>query len=363
MLQSRDKISLRQALLMCIVVEFSPTVRLAGSYAAKAAKQAGWISAILSAIPIVILLFILKAFYKKKYKEAHFMDIIKDIMGNILGRIIIVMYFIWLLLLWVLYTRYFAERLVGTVAPNVNISIFIIAMLIMATIALRSGITVIARMNEIIVLIIIFALYSLFLFSLPLVKINNITPIYFTDILPAFSGSIVFWALYGYLLVFFFFGNQINDKEKLLKFGMYKGIVLVISNTMLILFIIGSLGSSLTSRLPWATFVWIKQISVFGVVERIESIALVLWVLSDFMIISVFAYAMLYIIKDFFKLSNYKPLVIPFTTWGYFLSLLITNNTFELEKASNVFFIPANIVLEYAVPLLILIVGKIRKKV
>lgn len=337
MLQSRNKISMRQVLLMCVTVEFSPTVRLVGGYAAQAAKQAGWISGILSFIPILILLFILRAFCKKNYKEAHFMYIIRDIMGNIPGRIIIVIYFIWLVLLWSFYIRHFAERIAGTILPNVHISIFIIAVLIIAAIVLGSGITILARMNEVIILVIIFTMYASFLFSLPLVKIQNITPVYFTDILPGFSGSMVLWALYGYLIVFFFFGNQINDKEKLFKLGMYKAVILVISNTLLIIFTIGSLGFSLTARLPRSTFVWIRQISVFGVVERIESIVVEIWIMADFMIISVFAYAILCIIKDFFNLNSYKPLVIPCMVWGYFLSMLISNKFLSLKNHREYF--------------------------
>jgi spore germination protein (amino acid permease) len=363
MLQSKDKISLRQVLLMCIVLEFSPAVSLIPGYTARAAKQAAWISGILSIIPALLMTFILSVLIcKKKYKEADIMDIIMDIMGNVFGRIIISAYFLWLMFLLAVYTRFFAERITSSIMPNTSIHIFIVSMLIIASIAIRSGITVLARMNEIITIIVIFSICILFLFGLPLIKIENITPIYFSDILPALSGSAVFWAFYGHLIVFFFFGSQINGKEKLIKLGIRKGIFLQVTNTLLIVFTIGTLGWSLTARVPRSYFAFVKLISVFGVVERLESVLVIIWILSDFIIISVFSYAVLRIIKYLFNLSDYKPLIIPFGTLVYFLTLLVASSEFELESFSE-YNLYLGIFMEYAVPPFMIIVGKLRRKI
>lgn len=363
MLQSKDKISLRQALLMCIVLEFSPAVRLIPGYTAKVAKQAAWISGILSIIPALFMIFILSMFiFKKNYKESDIMYIIKDIMGNILGRIIIAAYFLWFMLLLAIYTRFFAERILSSIMPNTSIHIFIIPMLIIVAIVLNSGIRVLARMNEIIIIIAVFAIYILSLFGLPLIKIENITPIYFTDILPAISGSAAFWFIYGYLFIFFFFGSHINDKEKIFKLGISKAIFLQFTNILLIIFTVGTLGWSLTTRIPRAYFAFVKLISVLGVVERLESVLVIIWIFSDFMIISVISYAALSIIKDFFNLSDYKPFIIPLETLVYFLSLLLASNEFELESFAE-YSLNIGLFMEYAIPVLLVIVGKIRKKI
>lgn len=363
MLQSKDKISLRQALLMCIVLEFSPAVRLIPGFTAKAAKQAAWISGILSIIPALLMIFFLNMFIlKKNYKESDIMDIIKDIMGNIFGRIIIAVYFLWFMLLLATYTRFFAERIVSSIMPNTSIHIFTISMLIMVAIVLNSGITVLARMNEIIIIIVVFTIYVLFLFGLPLIKIEKITPVYFTDILPALSGSAAFWFIYGYLIIFFFFGSHINDKEKIIKLGIRKAIFLQFTNTLLIIFTVGTLGWSLTARVPRSFFAFVKLISVFGVVERLESALVIVWILSDFMIISVISYAALSLIKDFFNLSDYKPLIIPLGTLVYFLALLLASNEFELESFAG-YSLNIGLFMEYAIPLLMVIVGKLRRKI
>ena len=362
MLQSKNKISLNQLLLINIAVEFTPFVRLSGGFIAEDARQAGWISGIIAIIPITLLFYIISKLYKNN-KDASFMDIINNSMGSVVGRIIIVLYFIWITLLLALYIRYYAERLVTTLMPRTSMSFIIISMLVIVILALRSGITVIARMNEIIVAALVFALVLILIFGVGLVDIEKITPISYLDILPAFAGSTVLWALMGYIIILFFFGDQVNDKEHIFKYGMYNSIFLVAINTLLLVYIIGGLGWSVAARLPYATFTMVRKISLFGVVERIESLLVGLWVLSDFILISVFAYVLLRIIKHLFKLSTYKPLVLPFIIWIYFLSLLIAENVFELEKSSEKIFVPANLFFEYVIPLLILIVGKIRKKV
>lgn len=362
MLQSKNTISLIQAMLICIVMEFTPFVRIAGGFVAQNAKQAGWVSVIVAIVPMVTFFYIFSIFYKK-YGNADFMDIIKDIMGGIIGRFIIVFYSVWLVLLLALYIRYFAERILSTLMPTVNISFIIITMLVVVALVLRSGITVIARMNEVIIVIVAVSLALIYIFGIYLVKPENLLPVYYTDIVPAIKGSMVIWAIFGYMIVLFFFSKQINDKEHILKYGMYKGIILVITNTLLVVYIIGSLGWTVAERLPFSTFTMVRQISVFGVIERIETFLIAVWVFSDFILISVFSYAILYIIKDFFKLDSYKPLIMPFLIWAYFLAFLIANNIFELGKSSDVFFVPANIVFEFVIPILILIVGKVRRKV
>lgn len=363
MLQSKNKISIRQAMLMCIVLEFAPAVRLTIGYSANAAKQAAWLSGILSGIPALLLIFILNTlFNNKSYKEADLTDVIKDVMGNIFGRIIIMAYFIWIMFLLAANIRFFIERMVGSVMPNTSVHVFGISMIVMVGIALSSGITVLARMSEIIVIIILFVIYLLFLFGLPLIKIENLTPIYFTDIFPAFLGSVPLWSVYGYMIVFFFFGSQINDKEKITKFETRKALFLLITNTLMKVYTIGALGWSLSARIPRPYFAFVKIIAVFGVVERLESVLVIIMVLSDFIIISIFSYAVLSIIKNCFGLSDYKFLIIPFMTLAYFLSLIISKDEFQLEQFTP-YILATGIFLEYIIPTIIIIMGKLRKKI
>lgn len=290
------------------------------------------------------------------------MDIIRDITGRIPGNIIIMAYFLLFIFLWAVYIRQFVERILSTVMPSSSIDIIIISMLVVVAIAIHSGITVIARMNEIIFAVTMIVMGILFLFALPIFKIKNITPVYYTDILPAFLGSAIFWNLYGYLIVFFFFGAQINEKDKLANLGIKASAFLTLFATSTIVLTIGTQGYTFVERAPRPTFSFIKQISILGVIERLESAVVILWLTSDFIIISVFTYAILSIINDFFKLSSYKPLIIPLLTLGYFLSLLIVTNIFEFELRTN-YVIAISVFMEYVIPLLLLLVGKVRKKI
>lgn len=363
MLQSKNKVSSRQVMLMAIVLEFASAVRITLRYTAKIAKQAAWLSGILSIIPALLIIFIFKTFINNKnYNEADMTDIVNDIMGNIFGRIITVVYFLWIMLILSINIRSFSERMVSNIMPNTSTEIFIVSMLVVVGLALSSGVTVLARMGEIIILITVFIIYVLFLFGLPFVKVENITPIYFTDILPAFQGSMVLWYIYGYTMAFSFFGSQINDKEKIVKFGVRKAFFSQITNTLMKVFTVGALGWSLTARITRPYFAFVKIIAVFGVVERLESVLVIILVLSDFMIISVFTYAALSLIKSFFCLNDYKFLIIPLLTLSYFLALLLVSNEFELENLS-ISIVYTSILLEYVIPILIIMVGKLRKKI
>jgi hypothetical protein len=66
--------------------------------------------------------------------------------------------------------------------------------------------------------------------------------------------------------------------------------------------------------------------------------------------------------KYCFNFSDVKPLINIYAVFMYFLTIYLCNNVFELEHLSIYFVIPGNIILGFAIPVFMFIVGKIRKK-
>jgi spore germination protein KB len=109
MLGGRNKISLRQALILMLAGIFSPAIRVLPSYTAEEAEQAAWLAP-LPAMPILFLLFLgLKTVFDA-YPAASLTDIIKTVLGKYLGNLVVICYLLWIFLLVLLYTRYHADR-------------------------------------------------------------------------------------------------------------------------------------------------------------------------------------------------------------------------------------------------------------
>lgn len=362
MLASRDKISIRQAIILFIMTVTSSSLRLFPAYAAKTGERAGWLSPLFAMIPFICLVYIIQALFKNN-KEANLSDVIYKVLGKVFGKAILILYLIWMLILLGTFMRYFVERFLSSVLPNAPIHFFTVSLLAVVFFAVRGGIVYIARTTEILFLIFSIVFTLLFLLNLSNVEIINLFPVTHYDLWPVVKSSFAIIGLWCIFPFIFFFGDRINDKEHIKRFGLQGTVYLVITAFIVLIQTIGSYGYSVIERVSLSYIFVIKSISFLDTIERIESVALANWVIADFVTISVVMYILVNITKSLFSVSDEKSLVSPFTIFAFILSQFIAGNRFELENFSSYVLVPATIVMGFAFPLIILILGKIRKKI
>lgn len=361
MLANKDKISLRQTLLLYLTLMFSPSIRFVPTYTAHIAKQASFLMPIIALFSLYIMFLLLDKIIKK-YNDKPMTTIIILIIGKTAGKILLTAYALWILIMTALFTRYYAERLVTSVFANTNVSIFIAVMLMIVLIALKSGLTALARMNEIINPIIGIVFFLLVIFLLPQVKLRNLMPVSSIDILPVLKSSPGTISLWGYIFFIFLISDEINNKEKLMKQSLYASLYLTFYTIVLLIVVIGSLGPSVTEKSPLPFMSAVKLISVFDILEKIESFAVIVWVLSDFVLIATLSYIALRLMGTIFNLKDEKPLINIFILILYFLALFITVRKFDLERFSSVVANTGDIIFTLIIPPIVLLIGLMKKK-
>jgi spore germination protein (amino acid permease) len=362
MIKGREKISLKQALFLYLTITFSPTIRFSPTYTATVSKQACWLTPFASMLAMFLIVLLFHRIYAR-YQQRSFSCILYDILGRVAGRTVLALYCIWIILLLALYTRYYAERIVSTLLPSAGITIFIITLLATVSMVLRSGIEVLARMNEIFLFLIFSIIVILFIFNLGNTDFKNFLPVSYLDIVPVLKGSMGISAILGYLVLFFFIGDQINDKEHIKKLGViYIGLAGFI-NIIAIATVTGSLGYSFTRHLPIPYFTAIRQISLLNTVEHFESALVALWIFADFTLISSLTYIMLKASAFLFGLSHVRPLINPLLLNIFLFSLYLSSSRFELADFSKQVMLPLNLVFEFIIPVVVFTAGKIRGKI
>lgn len=362
MLASREKISIRQAVIVFLMFIYSSSIRIFPVTAAKTAERAGWLTPIIAIIPFVCLVYIIQALFKND-KDANLSDIIFKAFGKISGTALLTLYLIWMMVTLGVLVRYFSERFLSTLYPNTPINFFTVTMLAVIFYALRGGIVYISRTAEFLLLILVAFFAILFLFTLPNLEVINLFPVTHHDVLPLIKSSYSFIGIWSAFTFIFFFGDKINDKEHIKRFGMHGVVFMVISMLMLLIQTIGVYGYSVIERISIPYVFTVKSISVLETIERIESVAIVSWVIGDFITISVKLYIIASIIKSLFSLSEVRPFVSPIVIFAFIFSQYIAQNRFELEKFTSSVSMPANIIFGFAFPLIILVIGKIRGKI
>ena len=362
MISGKDKISIRQAMYLFLTIVASPAIRLVPVYAAQTAEEAAWLAPIVAAVILFLIVLVWNKIYKS-YKNDSLMNIFSDIAGRFIGKLLTVIYLLWVMLLIPLYVSYFAVRLVGSVYPDTNPSIFIISILILIAYIMRYGLVTLARLNEIVFPMFAVTFAIIFILLTPYLQVIFLAPVTYKSILPVINAGICIAGISSYYTFLFVVGDYINNKESIKKIGIQTTVFLMVNQILLLVLTLGSFGYSVIKRTQFPFLIAVKQISLFNTLEKIESVVVAIWVLSDFVLICFFIIIALKLIKSLFGLSDEKPLVNIFMIVVYFLSVYLSNTVFELERLSSYVIIPGDFILGFIVPVIMFVVGKIRKKV
>ncbi|MDR0905531.1 MAG: spore germination protein [Oscillospiraceae bacterium] len=360
-----NKISVRQAMTMYMVASYSPITRLFPAVAARSADHAGWVAAIVSSVSVLLLAKIFASFFKNGANgPANLSDVYDLAFGKVVSKAILVFYAVWIALLFVVYIRYFAEQMLSTMFPSANIGFFVITMMAIVLVAARGRIEAFARFSELSFIIFALILAILALCLIPVFDIKNLFPVTYFDIKPVLRGSVPMISILGYFSLFFFLGDHISDKENTWKRGSRAALYLGIVSTSITGICIATLSFRVLQRMPMPFFSTTKLITVMQPLDRMEAFLLCAWVISDFIIITAFAFILMNITKKLFNAREARFFSTPIVFFGLVGGLYLVTSRFELEAFSNSFLcIGTNAVSGFVIPVAALIVGKLRGKI
>ena len=357
MLASRDKISMRQAVILFIAAQSSSVIWIMPKHAAEVVGRAGWLAPLFSVLPFICLVYIMQTLFKKQ-KDASLSELYIKVFGKFIGRIILALYLMWFIIMTGLYLRYFAERFLSSILPNTTAAFFYITMLIAVYYVVRGGIIYISRTVGFLFYMFIASYIALFLFSLPNIQKINLLPVTHYDIIPLTRTIKSLIAIWGYFTLLFFFADKINDKEHIRKLGLQAVLLNTVTCLIVLIQTIGVYGHTVVARIPLPYFETIKTISLMETIDRIESVALAFWVFVDFTVICFFIYLAINTIKHLFSLSETKQFGSPVCLAAFIFAYYIGSNTLELSQFSDLICIPVNITACFVLPAVLLAVGR-----
>jgi len=349
-------------MFLALDITFTPALRIIPSTTAAIAKQAAWFSPALSFVLLIPVIFALKSVFMK-YQDKSFTEILEIIFGRFIGKMAGIGYILFILALTAINTRSTSDQLVLSICPHVKPDYFILAMLVLIAFSVyKGGFTVIARMGEILLPVFVSAFLLLCCLAGQNIKLSRILPICGLDFLPVLKASAFVGGVEAHLPLMFLLGNFINNKEKIGRTCMRTAVVYTLLLIILLVTVVGSLGAETTADAPLPFMTAVKLISVFQSIERIEPIIVMLWIFSDYLLISVLLLSLLNMLQSLCKLSNTRNLIMIYLIVVYFLAMILGRNLFEIQRFLEAFLPPMLLFLGYALPLLAWIAGKARKK-
>ncbi len=358
---SNGKISLRQAMLIFLLIAFTPSVRIIPQYTAGIAKQAAWLAPIVSFLLILPIISALNSILNK-YPDKSFTGILEVIFGRLIGKIVIFTYIVLFMMLLDVNVNGIGRKLTSSMYTTVNPALFIIAMLVIVGFAVyKGGFTVIARMGELALPFLVLIFMILCALAGQNIKLNRLTPISTLDIIPVLKSSLAVSAVQAHLPMLFLLSDYINNRDKIGKLCTTAALMHMLLLIILLVAVIGSLSAETAANTPLSFLATVKLISLFQSIERIEPFVVGLWIFTDFMFDVVLLILLLNMYRSFFNLSKTNNFIIINLIIIFFLAMILGRNMFEIRRFIEAVILPVSAFWGYVLPLIVFITGKIRK--
>jgi len=351
------RISRFQLIMLMVGFIFGTSVIVSPAHSA---GQDGWMATLIGAVEALLIAWIFCAL-ANQFKDKTLVEINDLVYGPIVGKGMSLI-FIWYIfhlgaMVLTVFSRFFVTEIY--VATPKTILIIIMVALCAATVG--RGIEVLARCSAILVVLTLLIIVNDAVLAIPTMDIKNLLPI--LDI-PA--GKLL-WAAHGtavypfaqtvaFAMVFAFLNTQksrYGPAAAAIIIGGLSLTLLVARNTLVL--------GPMVSVFEYPSYMSVQMIDIGDILSRLEVVVAVFFIFSGFIKTSVLLYGTTLGLAQVLQLRSYRPLILPIGILMIILALTNVGSSTELYafagKAYPIYALPW----EFGIPLLTLIVAKLRK--
>ena len=273
----------RQYYALCTMVLLSPLLHLVPRKTTAEAGCCGWLCALVALVPLLLFAWMLEGILHRGRPGEGIGEITLRALGPVAGRVLLGVYALWFLLYSAFALRIGAERFIETVFPLSRPWPFVVTILAMAVCGALGRTKALFRASEIFLPLLMLVLVLVLVFAAPGLNVKNLLPVTVQE-LPgvARSGLTVF----GIGAAVLFFGAFTGGRTPPAPGRGRAAVRWCVRVTLLSAFTIDILGAELTAKLNHPFFTMLRNVSLFHAVERFGALVIGLWVLPDFVLVS-----------------------------------------------------------------------------
>ena len=275
----------RQLLALSAAALLSPALRLYPSASAALAGRGAWLSALCCLPPLLLYLLFFCRFTALRREGEGLAELIERALGERAGHAALLLFALWLLLYAGFVLRSSAERFVVALFPRSGPGFFVLTLGLAALPASLRPPRTLARMARMLLTPLLLALLVLLLASLRSVETENLLPLTADDALPVLFGAlpVAEVLLFGIYVPAFLLGGTEKREDDFRAAALWLlGMVLLL--TALCAAVLGCFGADLTQRLSLPFFTLVRNLIFFRSLERMEALAVALWLFPDFLL-------------------------------------------------------------------------------
>ena len=370
-----EKLTRRQLFALSSVAVLSPALRLLPREDTAIAGSASWLCGVAAYVPLLLFALLLNAMLRCRREGEGMSELILRALGAVAGKVVLAVYSLWFLLYAAFLLRSGAERFVTTVYPFSGHWPFVVTLLALSLIAALGGAKALFRSAEIFLPLLTAVLLFVLTFALPELNPKGLLAVSAADIGPVLLGAVPLLNIGAGMLVYPTFFEGLVPIAPGRGKATAKWLVRVcLLAVLLSVLAIGMLGAELTANLSYPFFTMLRNVSIFHAVERFEALVVGLWVLPDFILISLMLMLASGGLRTVFgcppkdgegskllELKNGRVLIWLCAAAALAGGLLLAPNSFDLEFYS-LYLIPAlTLGLTIGGIPIIFVIGKLRK--
>ncbi len=357
----QDMISARQLAALTVFSLLSIIATTAPQSAAVFAGPSGWLAPLFGILPVFGVVCLIQYMYKKRPNEP-FDQIFYSVFGPVVGRFVLGLYALWCIILCFFSLRVFGERVVSSMFVQAGVSLLSVMLLGLCLWAIRGRLNALSRLTAICTGLVTVVLLFISLAALPDYDLNNLYPINPMEAPSIVGSGLTVLGTFGIIVYSQFLSSRVSDRQQTARRSMLPLLALMLSAMWLIVFTIGILGSSLATHMQNPFLIAVKNITGIEGSSRFESVIIALWTMPTFVFITLMSMVSLSLISSIVKLESTNYMAAPIVLLIYVGAASLARYAPDVLRIYRTYLQYGHYLFQYGFPLLLLGVGKLRKK-
>lgn len=261
---------------------------------------------------------------------------VRSVLGNFLGLPLLLLYLWFFLHVGAGVTRNIGEMYVIAIMPETPIVVFVGTMSFLASLTVRGGVEVIARLAELLLPWLIISIVGLAVLSLATPGLTHweyLEPVFGSGWRNILRGILLSFAFpFAEEIPFFFFLPLLLEARKVKRYALgslgFVALLLALVQARNIVI----LGPNEIVRLNFPTLAAVQLINLGEFLQRLDALAVFNWTFGTFFKIVVLHYAVCLGSAELLGLQDYRPLVFPVGIIMTSLAMVIYENFAQMKE-------------------------------
>ena len=369
---NNDRITQRQFIALCFVALLSTIIHRLPQVLAQTAGYSAYLAPLFALIPVFALLGFLLWGCRNTRGTLH--DVIVASLGEFAGRTVSAIYSLWLVVFAGFLLRSGAERFIITIYPNSSHILFIIGMGALCLLGALGQFKSLARSAMLFRPLLLGVFIIVLALAVKSVDLKGDLAVTRAQLPASLLASVAAANCFS-TAVFLAFGFDREGGGA--KKGPYAAwsIVTLLVIEVLCITTIGTFGAEMSARLNHPFFLLVRNTTLFGAIDRIEALIIALWVFADFVLISSLLHIAARNLRRCFGCAQDEGrphlfdmrrgrFIIPLCAAAACgIGIAIAPTAFSLELISAKVVPGVNLALAFIILPLLLLIGKLRRKI